>query len=194
MFNEHVSGAFSPALPGIRWRPIQRLFTSDIGNFSENFMMEPIEEPSLHAELHERFNVIKLHGSFNWRTANAGMQMVIGSGKDKQIQESPLLSWYFDIFKRVLSAGGVRLLIVGYGFGDEHVNGTIADAVDHCGLQVFIWDTAANLRNRVLAAPHGSSIWKGLLSTTSRGMIEVFPSDQAESYEYRRLQETLFRN
>lgn len=194
MFNEHVSGSFSPGLPGLRSRPNQRLFTADIGNYSDNFIMQPIEEPSMHAELRERFNVIKLHGSFNWRTADAEMQLVVGSGKDKQIQESPLLSWYFDIFKQVLSAGGVRLLIAGYGFGDEHVNSTIADAVEHYGLQIFIWDTGADLRNRVLAAPHGSSIWKGLLSTMSRPMIEVFPSNQAESYEYRRLQETLFRN
>jgi hypothetical protein len=47
MFNEHVSGAYSPALTGLRWHPNQRLFTSDIGNYSENFIMQPIEEPSV---------------------------------------------------------------------------------------------------------------------------------------------------
>jgi hypothetical protein len=69
---------------------------------------------------------------------------------------------------------------------------TIADAVEYHGLKVFIWDAGPNLRDRVLAAPHGASIWKGLLSIATRPMIEVFPSNQAETEEYRRIRETLF--
>ena len=83
-------------------------------------------------------------------------------------------------------------MIAGYGFGDEHVNSIIADAIEHCGLKVFIWDTGTNLKDRVLAAPHGSSLWSGLLSTMSRLMIEVFPSNQAETQEYQRIQQTFF--
>jgi hypothetical protein len=46
-------------------------------------------------------------------------------------------------------------MIVGYGFGDEHVNAVIADAVEYHDLKVFIWDTGPNLMDRVRAAPHG---------------------------------------
>jgi hypothetical protein len=46
--------------------------------------------------------------------------------------------------------------------------------------------------DRVRAAPHGAQIWKGVLSTASRPMIEVFPSNQAETAEYRRVLETMF--
>ncbi len=81
----------------------------------------------------------------------------------------------------------MRLLIAGYGFGDNHVNEIISDAIGRHGLRVFIWDVGADLKGRVLAAPHGSSVWGGLISTMSRQMIEVFPSDQSETYEYRRL-------
>jgi hypothetical protein len=105
---------------------------------------------------------------------------------------SPLLSWYFDIFRQVLSAGHVRLMTVGYGFADEHVNEVIADAIEHHGLKLFIWDTAPNVRDQIVAAPHGKVLWQGLLSTATRPMIEVFPSNQAETYEYRRIQQTLF--
>jgi hypothetical protein len=118
--------------------------------------------------------------------------MVVGTGKISQIAASPLLAWYLDIFKGVLSAGDVRLLVVGYGFGDEHVNAAIADGIEHHGLKLFIWDTGSNLRNRISASPHGDSIWKGLLSTATRQLIEVFPSNQAETEEYRRIRQTCF--
>jgi len=118
--------------------------------------------------------------------------MVVGAQKAGQIAASPLLKWYFDIFESVLSVGDVRLLIIGYGFRDEHVNATIADAIEHYGLKVFIWDTGPNLRDRVLAAPHGASLWKGLLSMATRPLVEVFPSNQAETEEYRRIRQTCF--
>ena len=68
----------------------------------------------------------------------------------------------------------------------------IVDAVEHQDLKVLIWDTGPNLMDRVRAAPHGTSIWKGLLSTATRPLIEVFPSNQAETEEYRRIRETFF--
>jgi hypothetical protein len=118
--------------------------------------------------------------------------MVVGAQKTCQVESSHLLTWYFDIFRRVLSAGDVRLMIVGYGFGDEHVNAAIDDAVMHHGLKVFIWNTDSDLKNRVLAAHHGAGIWRGLLSTAGRQMIDVFPSNQAETQEYLRILSTFF--
>jgi hypothetical protein len=192
LYNEHVYGAPGPSLPAMRRSSNQPLFTTDLGPYSRNFMMEPIEEPSVHGQLRGNFNVIKLHGSFNWRTPDGRSELVVGTGKNGQIAASPLLTWYFDIFRQVLSAGGVRLMIAGYGFGDEHVNAAIADAIEHHGLRLFIWDTGSGLRDRVLAAPHGPSLWKEVLSTATRPMIEVFPSNQAETQEYRRIRETFF--
>jgi hypothetical protein len=131
-------------------------------------------------------------GSFNWRTADARSALVLCTEKTGQIAASSLRSWYFEIFRKVLSVGDVRLMITGYGFGDEHVNSGIADSVEHHGLRLFIWDTGPSLRERILAAPCGVSLWKGLLSTATRQMIEVFPSNQSEAQEYRRIQETFF--
>jgi hypothetical protein len=193
LYNDNAPGTLGPALPAIRARPNQRYFPTQFA-YSPEFDMEPIAEPAAQAQLRGHFNVIKLHGSFNWRTTDARNALVVGTGKSGQIAASPLLTWYFDIFRKVLSAGGVRLMVVGYGFRDEHVNAVIAYAIKHHNLKMFIWNTDATLRENVLRAPHGSTLWNGLLSTMSRPMFEVFPSSQAETSEYRRIQETFFGN
>jgi len=192
MYNEHVSGAPAPSLPGLQPQPGQRLFTPDIGPYSDAFIMRPSATPPDRLRLRGQTNVIKLHGSFNWRTFDGHNVMVIGTEKTDQIAALPLLAWYTEIFKQVLNAGNVRLMIVGYGFGDEHVNAIIAEGVERHGVRVFIWDTASSLREHILAAPHGPVIWGGLISTASRPLIEVFPSNQAETEEYRRIRDAFF--
>jgi hypothetical protein len=79
-------------------------------------------------QLRGNFTIVKLHGPLNWQTASPQSAMVVGTAKTKQIAASPLLAWYLDVFKSVLPTGDVRLLAIGYGFGDEHVNAAIADA------------------------------------------------------------------
>ena len=181
-----------PVLPALHRGPNQRLFTTDIGAYSSEFIMRPFTDPAANESLRGRFNVIKLHGSFNWRTDDGRNAMVVGSNKGGQIEDISLLSWSWQIFRSVLSAGDVRLTIVGYGFGDEHVNAAIADAVENHGLKVFIWDKGNNLADRVQRSAHGDSIWNALLSFATREMIEVFPSNQSVTEEYQRIQRTVF--
>jgi hypothetical protein len=50
----------------------------------------------------------------------------------------------------------------------------------------------SGVRGRVMAMPHGPKIWKGLISTATRPLIEVFPSSQDETEEYRRIRDTFF--
>jgi SIR2-like domain len=193
LYNEHVAGAPSGALPGLVPRAGQRWFKTNLGGYeATTYAMEPVAEPAVQARLQNQMNVIKLHGSFNWRSGDRAKVMVVGTGKAKAIASMPLLSWYADIFREVISAGDVRLMIVGYGFADEHINAAIADAVEQCGLSTFIWNTTYDLKGVVLASPHGARIWKGLISTATRPLIEVFPSNQAETEEYRRICSTFF--
>lgn len=191
LYNGHVAGAAAPALPGVKRRANQRLFEPDLGRYGDAFIVQPASGPVL--ELQGAFNVIKLHGSFNWRTPDGRNAMIVGTKKTAQIASFPLLEAYWQTFKAVLQAGDVRLMIVGYGFSDDHVNAVIADSVENHGLRVFVWDTDPNLKDLIRGASRGSSIWKGVLSTASRPMIEVFPSDQSETGEYRRIVETIFR-
>ena len=72
------------------------------------------------------------------------------------------------------------------------MNAAIAYAIENHGLKLFIWDTGADLKERILAAACEPSLWKRLLSLATRPMIEVFPSNQPETQEYRRIRETLF--
>jgi len=108
------------------------------------------------------------------------------------IQHSPCSRPSTHIFRAVISAGDVRLMIVGYGFADEHINAVIAEAVEHNGLSLFIWNTTSDVKSLVLSSPHGARIWKGLISTATRPLIDVFPSNQAETEEYRRICSTFF--
>lgn len=121
LYNEHVSAAPAPALPGIQPSPGQRVFASDIGPYSESFNMSPVADFG-QARLTGQTNVIKLHGSFNWRNDDGSNLWVVGTQKTAQIAALPLLTWYAEIFKQVLTAGNMRLMVVGYGFGDEHRN------------------------------------------------------------------------
>ena len=118
--------------------------------------------------------------------------MVVGTEKARQIANLPLLAWYFNVLKAVLFSGDVRLMIVGYGFGDKHINTTIAEAIKSCGLRVFIWDRGSNLKDRILARPDGPAIWKGVLSIATQPMREVFPASQEVTEVYRRIRRVLF--
>ena len=55
--------------------------------------------------------------------------MVIGRGKVGQIHNAPLLKYYFELFRNVLFQPERRLFVIGYGFGDKHINKIIAEAV-----------------------------------------------------------------
>lgn len=82
--------------------------------------------------------LIKLHGSCNWISYDGSEVMVIGRGKKGKIHKEPLLKLYFEIFENVLSQGRRRLFIIGYGFGDKHVNKIISKAIIKHELKVYI--------------------------------------------------------
>ncbi len=95
--------------------------------------------------------LIKLHGSYNWLSSDGTSAMVIGRGKTKQIQKEPLLKHYFEIFNEVLSQDNLRLLIIGYGFGDEHINHVISDSIKNHNLNIYILspESPKDLKNRL---------------------------------------------
>ncbi len=119
--------------------------------------------------------------------------MVIGDHKALQISSLPLLDFYHEAFEQVLRTGDVRLMIIGYGFGDEHINSVIASAVQQCGLRVFIWNTQADIVERLRnSEPHGIYILPGLITSETRRMIEVFPPDQRDTESYNRISSEFF--
>lgn len=102
--NEHVYGAPKPSLLGLQGRPNQGFFSSVMDVTSHDLTMQPVNDPTS-TRLRGNFNVVKLHGSFNWQTAGTENMMVVKTEKTAQIAARPLLTWYSEIFGTVLSAG-----------------------------------------------------------------------------------------
>lgn len=86
--------------------------------------------------------IYKLHGSVNWRTKEGTPIAVIGDGKDASIRGNSLLSGYFDEFRKCLSTGQTKLMVIGYSFSDDHVNKFVEDASSNSGLQTYLVNPA----------------------------------------------------
>lgn len=71
--------------------------------------------------------IYKLHGSVDW-SDDSGNLFVVGGGKELYIQSKPLLVQYFRILREQLQKPDTRLMVIGYGWGDDHVNRLIFDA------------------------------------------------------------------
>lgn len=86
----------------------------------------------------DRFMYVKLHGSYGWKSATGSEVMVIGREKSGLIAKEPLLQWYFRLFEEVLFAGEQTLVVIGYGFGDRHINQVILDAINKHRLRLYV--------------------------------------------------------
>lgn len=83
------------------------------------------------------FLYIKIHGSYRWKSSQDGNALVIGYDKAGSIAEEPLLNWYLELFNEVLKTQNIKLVVVGYGFMDAHINNVIADAAK-TGLELHV--------------------------------------------------------
>jgi hypothetical protein len=141
------------------------------------------------------FYYLKLHGSSNWRSADGTKRMVIGQNKETQINNEPLLSKYFEVFTRVLSEGDRRLLVIGYGFRDSHVNKVIANAIQNHGLRLFVMtpEQPTSLRDRLCRDELGQEIWSGLGGYFPWGLMRIFPENQSQTSEWGAVKNQFFQ-
>jgi hypothetical protein len=65
--------------------------------------------------------------------------MILGGGKARAIERYPVLKWYAQVFAQCLSEPDARLMIIGYGFLDQHINDVLTQAIER-GLQIFVID------------------------------------------------------
>jgi SIR2-like domain len=115
---------------------------------------------------------VKLHGSYGWKAHDGSMVMVVGQGKQGKIDKEPLLRWYLSLFEDVVNEGDKNLIVIGYGFADEHINNIIANAVHDHGLRLYIISPQLPADfQQDLSGVHGTNtelkhrgdeIWKGL--------------------------------
>lgn len=128
-----------------------------------------------------RFHYVKLHGSMNWLSSDGRGVLVIGRDKSAQIDREPLLKWYFETFRKILSLGYMNLFITGYGFRDTHINEVIAESIVQFGLR---WHALypiepENLKQDILEShEHGQTIWGGLAGYHKYELKDIYPADQ----------------
>ncbi len=139
---------------------------------------------------------IKLHGSFGWISSDGTKRLVIGKDKKDQIASEPLLSAYFDLFKKVLLQKKRKLLVIGYGFRDDHINNVIADAVKNYGLKLYIIspNDPVNFIEEISKVIYGKDIVKGLSGYFPYTLLDIFPSDQSETHAWKEINERFFTN
>jgi len=126
------------------------------------------------------FFLIKLHGSYNWRSFDGKIKMVLGRGKTEQIQKEPLLKYYLEIFEKVLSQNQRRLLIVGYSFGDYHINRIISNAVRDHGLMIYIISPVSpeEFKKKLCEKPGLSlNIWQKMSRYFQSNLNDIFSED-----------------
>jgi len=133
---------------------------------------------------------IKLHGSYGWISSHGGNQMVIGKNKVNDIDQEPLLKWYFEIFQNLIKEGNKKLLIIGYGFADNHINDILLNGIQEHGLSLYIISTTdpEMFKNRLEGKPsHSGSwevskyskIWNGVKGYFPYSLREIYPPDQS---------------
>jgi hypothetical protein len=84
------------------------------------------EEPFRHNASMQPY--YKLHGSSGWLTDDGKPLLVIGREKTGTIAHHPILHWTYQQFECHLLRDNTRLMVIGYGFGDEHINQSLIDA------------------------------------------------------------------
>lgn len=140
------------------------------------------------------FYYIKLHGSFNWKSSDESQRMVIGPGKEEQIGREPLLKWYNEIFSCILQRQGAKLLVIGYGFGDGHINRVISEAINNQNLRLYIIspekrvEFIAGLRK----CTYGDTLSDKLEQYYPHDLFSIFPGDQSETQAWQDIRKDIW--
>ena len=108
---------------------------------SYNFMLrEPMMQDAEFTTYENCQPIYKLHGSYNWFAEPHGERLlVMGGNKTVSIGTFPVLARYQDEFQAMLSQTDTHLMVIGYSFGDPHINSAIQTAAAK-GLRIFIID------------------------------------------------------
>jgi len=174
--------------------PFENHFSPVPTEDSLNVMLEKLKLES------ENLHYVKLHGSFNWVRSDGNNMMVIGTSKDEDINNEPILKWYKDLFENVLSKEDCRLLIIGYGFADPHINNIILESIKKKrGLRIYIICPAdpEDFKNKILinigCEEDEYLLWKAISAYYPYTFEKLFPQD-SDSRKYYELTKQYFES
>lgn len=145
----------------------------------QGFAVEPDTQP-----------FFKLHGSSNWRRSSGDDLLIIGGNKLGEIKFNPVLNWYHEMFESYLCTPDTRLMVIGYGFRDMHINEVIQKGVE-AGAKFFVVDPrGSNLAAAIGPQPAGSlqgfitnlevAFKKGLIGASRRTLRSIFSNNDVE--------------
>jgi hypothetical protein len=155
------------------------------------FMLrEPMTQDS-EFMMHENEQAIyKLHGSYNWFAEPQGERLlVMGGNKTASIGTFRVLARYQAEFQAMLCQPDSYLMVIGYGFGDPHINGAIQTAAIK-GLRIFIVDTVGvdviDKRNTRAQIPEPvtdlmHALMPRIIGASRRTLKEILNSDPVEN-------------
>ena len=132
--------------------------------------------------------IYKLHGSSNWVDEKGERLIIMGGEKTAKIGGSNVLAAYAEEFGRRLNEPEMRLMIIGYGFGDGHINAAIEAAATVGGLRTFIVDPrGSDAPNRKKAAINQISLPQpinktqaSLIGASRLSLREIFGGNRIE--------------
>jgi hypothetical protein len=133
---------------------------------------------------------IKLHGSSNWYAEDGRRVLIIGGAKQQEIGTFPILREYLSNFESALMRPKSRLMVIGYGFRDNHVNDVLEKAITS-GLRIFVIDpNGAELAFKLNRTRTSSTIAvntslemmlkKAVIGGSRRRLADIFGVDRME--------------
>jgi hypothetical protein len=139
--------------------------------------------------------IYKLHGSYNWFAEPYGERLlVMGGSKTASINAFRVLARYEEEFHAMLSQPDAHLMVIGYSFGDSHINGAIQTAATK-GLRIFIIDTLGvdviDKRNTRAQIPEPATelmqaLMPRIIGASRRPLNEIINSDPVENEKVMR--------
>jgi hypothetical protein len=179
LFFERMRHRVPPYLPGVP-RELQCL------NVAQTRDIQKFRLSAENTFGFESLNLIKLHGSCNWISSKeeGAEAIAIGLEKENLIQEEPLLQAYFKIFRDVILSGGIQLWVIGYGFGDKHVNDILVDGIENAHLRICVINPQLPKeffsRLEQVSCPRGKEIRNGISAYVSNSLKGVFPFNKSQ--------------
>ena len=196
-FNSIKTAFIHPGVPKI---PDAFIITNRRPIEKKDFIYLPnLDELKTNSVTHLSKNTIhyvKLHGSFGWMSSKGTNSYVIGKEKEQQVADEPLLSWYFELFKKALSKPNRKLFLIGYGFRDQHINEVFVDSIKKYGLRWFVISPSdqSEFISNLKSVEYGDILLKGLAGYFPYTLLDIFPKDQSESHAWKEILETYFAN
>lgn len=139
----------------------------------------------------------KLHGSSNWQADgdHPESMLIMGGNKAHEIGLSPVLRWYQEQFAEYMAGPDARLMVIGYGYRDDHINTAIERAVFEQGLKFFNVSPSGPNQGRNVAKSIEDGGGKsnlerlfqvGLIGASERSLQETFGLH--DDLEYQKLE------